>query len=87
MKPDGRLLLTVPFGERALTPLHRIYDSEMLRDLTKNFEVETLEFGMRLDEKTWICPVEEAKAAVQTHDRVYLFPGAVALVVCRKPRG
>lgn len=85
LKPGAPLLLTAPFGRAAFTPQHRIFDSESLRSLLRGFQIEKLEFGKRLDGKTWEFPVSESEATGQTHDPATFFPGAVALVICRKP--
>jgi SAM-dependent methyltransferase len=84
LKDGGRLLLTVPFGRRAVTPLHRIYDLESLRSLLAGFETEVIEYGVKLDGKTWQCPAAEEDAVLRTHDPTCYSPGAVALIVCRK---
>jgi SAM-dependent methyltransferase len=87
LRPGAPLLITVPFGRSAVTPQHRIFDPESLRSLLRAFQIDTLEFGKRVDGKTWEFPVGEADAAEQTHDPATFFPGAVALVICRKPAG
>lgn len=84
LKPGAPLFLTVPFGHSALTPQHRIFNSESLRTLVHRFDVDKLEFGGRVDSKTWKFPVAEPEAAQQPHDPATFLPGAVALVVCRK---
>jgi|SRR5690242_466890 SAM-dependent methyltransferase len=85
LKPGAPLLLTAPFGRSAVTPQHRIFDPESLRSLLRAFQIDKLEFGKRLDPKTWEFPVSESDAREQAHDPATFFPGAVALVICRKP--
>jgi SAM-dependent methyltransferase len=85
LKPGAPLFLTAPFGCAAVTPQHRIFDPESLRSLLRAFQIEKLEFGKRRDGKTWEFPVSESDATGQTHDPATFFPGAVALVICRKP--
>ena len=86
LKPGGRLLITVPFGRRAVTPLHRIYDKQSLLELLAGFSALKLEFGAKLNEKTWSAPVSAEVAAGHAHDPETGAPGAVALAVCEKPR-
>ncbi len=84
LKPGGLLFVTVPFGRPALTPLHRIFDSPGLSHLLSQFEIQTLEYGIKVDEKTWLLPAPEEKAGAQKHDGESYAPGAVALAVCSK---
>ncbi len=84
LKPGGQLLVTVPFGRQAVTPLHRIFDSSALSHLLSHFQIDKLEYGIKLDEKTWLSPAAEQKAAAQEHDAESYAPGAVALVLCSK---
>ncbi|MBC5804738.1 MAG: class I SAM-dependent methyltransferase [Candidatus Eremiobacteraeota bacterium] len=84
LKPGGLLLVTVPFGRPAVTPLHRIFDSSTLSRLLSQFRLDNLEYGIKVDEKTWLLPAPEQKAAAQGHDAESYAPGAVALAVCAK---
>lgn len=86
LKPGGRLLITVPFGKCAVTPLHRIYDKEKLLRLLQGFSIQRIEFGIKLDEHTWSSPATEQEAVGREHDPDTGSPGAVALAVCDKPR-
>jgi hypothetical protein len=79
------MLLTVPFGRSAVTPQHRIFDSDSLRLLLRRFSIDKLEFAVKLDVRTWRFPAGEEEAAVQSHDAKLYAPGAVATAVCRKP--
>src|SRR5437588_877039 len=84
MKSGGRLLLTVPFGHRAILQIHRIYDANALKELTKNFVAETIEYGVRVDLKTWMSPIPEVEAATRVHDPDTGSPGAIAMLLCFK---
>jgi len=84
LRPGASLLVTVPFGRAALTPQHRIFDSDSLRSLLSRFEIEKLEFAVKLDLRTWQFPAPEAEAVAKDHDSESYAPGAVALAVCRK---
>lgn len=84
LKPGGQLLLTTPFGRAAVTPLHRIFDSSGLSQLLSPFRIDQMEYGIKVDEKTWLVPAAEEKAGAQGHDPESYAPGAVALAVCSK---
>jgi SAM-dependent methyltransferase len=86
LKPGGHLLLTVPFGKPAVAPLHRIFDAQQLRHLLKDFNIEALEYGIKMDERTWRVPASEEEAELRGHDPETYAPGAVALAVCRKSK-
>lgn len=80
LRPGGRLILTVPFGQAATTPVQRVYDLAMLDRLLGSFKrVETL-FGIR-DGKTWSLTADAEKAGrMNSKERV----SAVALVVAER---
>jgi len=44
LKREGEILMTVPFGRRVITPLHRVYDSKALGFLLEGLSVEKMEF-------------------------------------------
>lgn len=44
MKPQGKMILSVPFGEKKLTPGFRVYDSSSFRELIGLFQIEKMEF-------------------------------------------
>lgn len=77
--PDGRLVLTVPFGRRAISNLQRVYDAASLKELLSGWTVEEKRFYVR-EELQWL-PADEATAG-----RRQSVPGteAVALVVARR---
>lgn len=81
LRPGGRLILTLPFGEDAQTPVQRIYGPTRLGKLLAPLRrTETL-YGLR-DGLAWSVTSDEARAAeVRSIDRV----NAVALVVAEKP--
>jgi 2-polyprenyl-3-methyl-5-hydroxy-6-metoxy-1,4-benzoquinol methylase len=85
LRPNSKLLVSVPFGRAAMTPQHRIFDADALRSLLSGFNIEKLEFAVKLDSKTWRLPASEMEAAAQPHDPQTYSPSAVALAVCRKP--
>ena len=47
MAPNAVLLLTVPFGKRAITKNHRVYDATLLSALLKDFGLIQTEYFLR----------------------------------------
>lgn len=84
LKPNGKLLITAPFGRSTVTELHRIFDSESLREVLTGWEIETLEFGRKIDGKTWISPVPEQAVNGLPSDLNTGAPSAVVMAVCVK---
>lgn len=84
LKTDGRFLLTVPYGVFGETPLHRIYDIEAIKRLLKYFVITKMEFGVKVDGRTWLAPVPLEQASGMRHDPESFAPSAVALIECEK---
>ncbi|MEA5513692.1 class I SAM-dependent methyltransferase [Nodularia sp. UHCC 0506] len=84
LKPEGNFIFTVPYGKKALTPVHRIYDKEALQRLTQSFNITQISYGIRKDYFTWTMTENELDAAVQEHHPNNYLPGAVAMLVCKK---
>lgn len=84
LKPEGSFILTVPYGKKALTPVHRIYDKASLEKLIENFQVTQILYGIRKDDFTWITVEDELKASAKEHDPENYLPGAVAMMICKK---
>jgi SAM-dependent methyltransferase len=81
LRPGGRLLLTVPFGQGTATPVHRVYDAETLSGLLRRFRVVERGFGVR-EGDAWTYTTDEGRAGeADSRERV----SAVALVVAEKP--
>jgi 2-polyprenyl-3-methyl-5-hydroxy-6-metoxy-1,4-benzoquinol methylase len=84
VRPGGNFILTVPYGKRALTPVHRIYDRESLQRLVQNFSIVQAVYGVRLDEFTYTVTDNEVEASLKEHNPSNYLPGAVAMLVCKK---
>ncbi|MBY5306645.1 class I SAM-dependent methyltransferase, partial [Aphanizomenon flos-aquae CCAP 1446/1C] len=84
LKSEGIFILTVPYGRKAITPVHRIYDQESLQKLTQDFTVMQISYGVRKDSFTWTITENELEASVQEHNPDNYLPGAVAMLVCKK---
>ena len=84
LKPEGCFILTVPYGKKALTPVHRIYNQESLQKLIQDFKIVQISYGVRKDDFTWIITENELEASEKEHNPNNYLPGAVALLVCKK---
>jgi SAM-dependent methyltransferase len=84
LKPGGSFILTVPYGKKALTPVHRIYDQESLQRLVQDFNVAKVLYGVRLDDFTWTLTDNQVEASQKEHNPDNYLPGAVAMLVCHK---
>ncbi len=76
--PGGLLVLTVPYGNAAVTELQRVYDDAGLAALTEGFSVDDRRIYRRLGATVW-APVPVAETPVWSDDA----PG-VALLTLRK---
>ncbi|HLB68500.1 MAG TPA: class I SAM-dependent methyltransferase [Thermoplasmata archaeon] len=80
LKPEGILVLTVPYGRAGVGPLQRSYDGQRLRRVTDGWILEEERFHVRRG-PAWEWTTEAVAAskdsAVQTH--------AVALLLLRRP--
>ncbi|MEH2029833.1 MAG: DUF268 domain-containing protein [Nostoc sp.] len=84
LKPEGSFILTVPYGKKALTPVHRIYNQESLQKLIQDFKIVQISYGVRKDEFTWTITENELEASEKEHNPDNYLPGAVAMLVCKK---
>ena len=84
LKPEGSFILTVPYGKKACTPVHRIYDKTSLQKLIQDFDVNEIHYGIRKDDFTWVTVEDEIEASIKEHNSENYLPGAVAMVICKK---
>ena len=61
---DGILLITVPFGKRSVTPIHRVYDEETLSSLLEGFGIQSVEYFLR--KISWIRATKEQVIQVES---------------------
>ncbi|NNE96072.1 MAG: DUF268 domain-containing protein [Acidimicrobiales bacterium] len=73
LKPNGILVLTVPYGPAETNELERIYDRERLSNLLEGWTVLRARVGRRTTETTWEIEAEELIPPAG--------PGHVAMVV------
>ncbi|MEH2267216.1 DUF268 domain-containing protein [Nostoc sp.] len=84
LKPEGIFILTVPYGKKALTPVHRIYNQESLQKLIQDFKIVQRSYGVRKDDFTWAITENELEVSEKEHNPDNYLPGAVAMLVCKK---
>lgn len=84
LKSEGYFILTVPYGKKALTPVHRIYDQKSLQRLIDGFDVIKIAYGVRKDDFTWNITDNVIEASDKEHHPNNYLPGAVAMLVCKK---
>jgi SAM-dependent methyltransferase len=81
LKPDGKLLATVPYGKHAITPSERIYDASALKRLFQELKIEKTEYFLKkngylgLTSKSKLANVDSSKGM-----------GGLACVRACKPR-
>jgi SAM-dependent methyltransferase len=83
LKSNGHFIITVPYGKKALTPVHRIYDKEALQKLIQDFLLIKISYGIRKDDFTWTITENELEASLKEHNSTNYLPGAVAMLVCK----
>jgi SAM-dependent methyltransferase len=62
LKPDGRLVITVPYGReyRVVDSVHRIYDSDHLsKQLFAGLKIRSEEYAVRDERKCWVLASKE----------------------------
>ena len=57
--PNGKLVLTTPYGPSDVTELERIYDRADLERLLDGWEIERASVGRKVDETTWTIEADE----------------------------
>jgi SAM-dependent methyltransferase len=82
LKPNGILLVTVPYGAQDVLPINKLYSKERIKNLYEGFEIVSQEFHkFNSSWRTWIkVSEEEAHTADMLKDRWY----ALSLIKARK---
>ena len=75
MTSDGILLITVPFGKRFTTSLHRVYDEETLLLLLEGFDIQSIEYFLSTN-RLWVRASKEQVKEVDSSVK----EGAIACV-------
>jgi len=84
LKPEGSLILTIPFGNRHVYEELRIYDSQQLDELTSGFSILTRQFYRKAPDGAYWLECSEQEAARSGFDPVTGVEG-VALLLCERP--
>lgn len=80
LKPEGRVVLSVPYGSLGTTAFQRVYDEQSLHAVLKGFKVEVQRWFKGEDHRHWIEVSKEEAADV---DSLY-FTQAMSFVIARK---
>lgn len=70
LKPDGIVLLTIPFGKAKFLPFMRIYDKKRLAKITKNFKISKQIYMLNENENWSISTYNKVKDIENTHHTV-----------------
>jgi len=94
LKPEGMLLMTVPFGKGGVYyhkrkknyPLFRVYDLSAINEVLSPLEIETMKFALLDNDMSWIpCKAGEAELIDSLNQPGGWYSAkAVALVVAKK---
>ena len=72
LKPEGRMLLTIPVGKDAIfPPLHRVYGKERLSKLLENFVIEKEEYWVKNNQNKWIQVEESIALSKDSNQNLY----------------
>ena len=85
LKPGGRLIITVPFGKKAVfcfrgAPLHRVYDLPSLEELLSQLKITRIQCSVK-QEGNWLLSSSDEAQGVEGEGREVK---AVALIVAKK---
>lgn len=83
LRPSGRLLLTVPYGQRIVTKDLRIYDQTQLEHLLGSFAVEAHEFYVKAEDGSHWRHAPEKEAAGAGYDPVTGVTGVACIVAIK----
>ena len=83
LKPDGKLILTLPYGAPVVTEFLRNYDMRTLAALIRDFEVLRSAYFIKADEKFW-CLSDEKSASGMAINEFGMPEGNVCLCLRKK---
>ena len=66
LKKDGKVIITIPFGEAAQFDELRIYSRERITKLFKGWKIEKMDFFKELEQGKWL-PAEESEVQYFKH--------------------
>lgn len=78
---DGILLITVPFGKRSITSLHRVYDENTLSSLIEGFKIHSTQYFLNTNQM-WVSTTEEQVKEIDSSmkERAIVCVKAVAML-------
>jgi len=87
LRPEGQLVVTVPFGRQKITPRYRIYDMQALGALLQDYEIDRQEYYRRFDHAVWL-PVSASELGDVDWDPAAMRTGVggVACISARRTR-
>ena len=72
LKPEGRMLLTIPVGQDAVSPLlHRVYGKRRLTRLLHSYIIEKEEYWIKNDRNQWISTEKSKALDLETNRNFY----------------
>ena len=83
LKPDGKLILTLPYGTPVVTEFLRNYDRVTLTALIRNFEILDSKYFIKVNEKLW-CLSDEESASGMALNKFGMPEGNVCLCLRKK---
>lgn len=69
LKPDGKLILTLPYGKKAKTEVFRVYDKEALTNLIQGFKIIKSYYLINVNDKYWQIASEEEASKQGINER------------------
>lgn len=66
LRPQGRLLITVPYGRAGAASWYRVYDRKALTSLLRSFKIAKAEYYVGMNRKEWRPAAEEELAEVDS---------------------
>lgn len=84
LKSGGLFVTAVPFGMSAANDVPKVCGSKNVEQLFGGFVVQKIQFGLRLDDHTWITSVDRSLAEMWQSEGATDTPAAIAMMVLRK---
>lgn len=81
LKPNGKIIMTIPYGKKSVNPLYRVYDSDSLGKLLSNFKILKINYYIgKHNNCAWIPCSREDLTDVDSNKYVQ----GVACIVAKK---
>jgi SAM-dependent methyltransferase len=81
LKPDGKILISVPFGQKAITATQRVYDQSSILTLFEGFQIEQEHYFLGFGQKQWQEVMADKLSGVSSD----LFTQGMAFFCIKKP--